>query len=188
MLTPNKKPFYITFGAADHFPYGTNDYVVAYAENERDASEAFRTKYPDVHAGLYNYAFIYDQNSWKNGIKNYYEGKEPADTVEKNGIFVIAMEVENSFPYPTGIATSEENAKAMIEDLKKQDKELLGEDREYFYSELTPDCLDLYNGSVVNYYNEGEITQVDKSEYSNRFDQIDYELGLPEEEFDDLEK
>lgn len=189
MLTPNKKPFYITFGTADHFPYGIKDYVVAYAQNEREASEAFRAKYPNVHEGLYNFDSIYDQDSWDNGIKKYYEGKEPVDVVQKSGIFMVSMEVEDSFPYPSGIATSEENAIAMIEDLKKQDKELWGiEDREYFYSELTPDCLELYNGTIVNYYSKGEITQQDKTKCSNCFDQIDYELGLPEEEFDDLEK
>lgn len=193
MITPNKKPFYITFGTADHFPYGIKDYVVSYAENERDACEAFRTKYPDVHAGLYNFASIYDQDSWESGIKNYYEGKEPVDTVEKKGIFLVAVEVKDNYPYPCGIATSEENAKAMIEDLKKQDKELWSiEDGKYFYSELSPDRLEFFNGSIVNYYDGGKVIKQDKSENSNRLDQIDYELRIPEseleEEFDDIEK
>ena len=72
------QPFYITFGSASHFPYGINDYVVSYAQNEREASEIFRKKYPDAHEGLYNYSFIYTKDEWENGVKSFYTNG-PAD-------------------------------------------------------------------------------------------------------------
>ena len=81
MKTSEQHPFYITFGTADHFPYGFHDYVVVYAKDEASACESFRAKYPDAHEGYYNFAFIYDEDSWNGGVKAYYEGVKPADIV-----------------------------------------------------------------------------------------------------------
>jgi len=85
-----KKPFYITFGSSEHFPY-QNGYIIVIATSEKEACEKFREKYPDKTPGIYNFSFIYGKEAW-NGISSSYGYPE-----EILGISPKAIEYINAF-------------------------------------------------------------------------------------------
>lgn len=73
--------YYFTFGTAEHFPFGINDYVLVTANNQFAAENKFREVHPDAHENLINCAFIYSEREWGNNKmqQKYYNGKEPVE-------------------------------------------------------------------------------------------------------------
>ena len=69
--------YFFTYGSAMQFPYHDKDYVVVEgADNEKEAVEAYRKKYPDYNPGVVNCAFWYDENRWNDILKNHTGGRE----------------------------------------------------------------------------------------------------------------
>ena len=59
--------FYFTFGTSPLFPYQVG-WVEVIADNYEQASNKFRTRFPDRNDGLLNCAFSYSESFWKNTI------------------------------------------------------------------------------------------------------------------------
>lgn len=87
------RPFYITLGSSESFPY-KNDYIVVPATSEEDAIELFRSKYPDVTPGTCNFSEIYSRKEWlKLKMSSHYNDR-PAEIL---GIPEKAFELINEF-------------------------------------------------------------------------------------------
>lgn len=72
--------YYITFGSADYYPYGMDDYVLVKADTEHEARMVYRKYHPDVYEGILNFSFMYNQQEWDDGTSKYYDG-EPAEVL-----------------------------------------------------------------------------------------------------------
>lgn len=110
----NVQPYYVTFGSAEHYPYGRGEYVMVYADSEKAASETFRKNYPDHTPGVGNYAFIYSKELWDREVSDFYHGS-PSDVLRDTEMYMIYNNKEVA-----GLASSEENAKAMAEYLSNE--------------------------------------------------------------------
>lgn len=147
-------PYYITFGTADHFPYGVNDYVIVNAHSESEACHTFQKKYPDHTPGIYNFAFIYSEKEWNQmELASKYYKDSPADVLDSPRTFLVSIETEYDHPYPIGIATSEENARAMV--LRTESENRL-EGAKVTYLEMIPDSISYDKDGVMKmeYFNE----------------------------------
>ena len=59
--------FYYTFGTDNQFPY-KRGWVEVIAKNQEEADRKFRTRFPDVRAGILNCAFTYTEDSFSKTI------------------------------------------------------------------------------------------------------------------------
>ncbi len=66
--------YYFTYGSDPQYPYHRGQYVVVFADSMQEAVELYRIKYPDVHKGIINCAFYYNESQWEK-IKIQYPGR-----------------------------------------------------------------------------------------------------------------
>lgn len=114
------KPFYLTFNDSSTSPYGLGEYIVVYGKDINDASELYNKFYPNKIKGSYSYAFIYDEKNWKESISQFYDGKDPVETIgyeqeDPMQIYVVELDGVGELGY----ATNENIANKMVEALSK---------------------------------------------------------------------
>lgn len=71
--------YYITFGSAEYFPYGRDEYVLVKADNEMLARKTYRKVHPDYHEGILNFSSIYNEEEWNEISDKYYKDIKPAE-------------------------------------------------------------------------------------------------------------
>ena len=54
--------FYFTYGSDPQYPFN-GGYTIVVADSKKRAAAVFRLYHPDVHEGILNCAFVYDQES-----------------------------------------------------------------------------------------------------------------------------
>lgn len=67
-----KHNYYFTFGTASHFPFPSDQFLLIKANTMSDATEIFRSHYPDHFPDTINCAFIYTEDEWKT-VSHYYK-------------------------------------------------------------------------------------------------------------------
>lgn len=80
--------FYFTFGSDPEYPFGRDDYVRITCRDAGTACNLFNALYPKrPGSDAMNCAFMYDQSAWDRDVKQWYEGREPIEsvTVETGG-------------------------------------------------------------------------------------------------------
>lgn len=75
------KKFYFTFGSWEGYPYQST-YLIVEAESRQEAARLFREKYPDKTPNTVNCADIYNEKEWKEHVRDYYVGIEPAEVIQ----------------------------------------------------------------------------------------------------------
>ncbi len=79
VINDNLQKFYFTFGSDGRFPF-RNTYLIVLAEDERQAVEKFRAKYPDRGDGFVNCSFWYPEKRWHGSLNEKAYG-EPAEII-----------------------------------------------------------------------------------------------------------
>ena len=82
MLQTILDKFYFTFGTDEKYPFGTNDYVLVFADTMAEAHAKFKKRHPDRMPGIMNCAFYYTEEEWNNlsSVKNGVY-KKPAEVI-----------------------------------------------------------------------------------------------------------
>ena len=62
--TSETQRFYFTYGSNPIFPF-CGGYVIVKAGSLKEAIEKYRKEYPDVHDGLINCTFYYNESEWQ---------------------------------------------------------------------------------------------------------------------------
>lgn len=88
--------YYFTFGSAEQFPYGRDDYVLVIGTDYQDCMTAYRTKHPDVDEGILNCAFYYKETEWEKIEPEYYAGVSPAEVIVSSNVKAVVDEVADS--------------------------------------------------------------------------------------------
>lgn len=171
MKCSNMQPYYVTFGSANHFPFTRDEYILIYADNEHNAAELFRKHYPDYTPNVYNFAYMYSKNEWKD-VQKFYSGG-PAEVLINSELYVIS----NS-QGPLGYASSKENAETMCNFFRKKFFELapdLNTDIHYTNKMLDQCYFKNLSAIVVN----GKIIDISdqfkESELNADFEEIEFE-------------
>lgn len=83
------KEFYFTFGSAEHFPFGQNEYIMITAPSYHSAATLFNILYPFITDGeidkeTLNCAFTYTEEEWVENdmAERWYGGRGPAETFD----------------------------------------------------------------------------------------------------------
>ncbi len=74
--------YFYTFGTSSQFPY-KRGWVEIHAEDMHGADEKFRSRFPDVHPGTLNCAFVYNEEQWsKMDPENNWHGWKCHEIIE----------------------------------------------------------------------------------------------------------
>lgn len=77
------KPFYITFGSDEQFPFKQDEYVVVMAKDEKEADLIFKYNYRHpIDESIGNYSNIYNEDVWFDKVGKHYEDKTPSRALE----------------------------------------------------------------------------------------------------------
>ena len=152
------KPFYVTFNDSPVSPYGLGEFVIVYGNDINDASENYRKVHPNIEKDHYNFAFIYNENSWKQNVSQFYSTKEPSEIIGEKEAEQEADDkpreiylVENQSGV-CGYITSEEIANDLVSLLREKDTD----SNFSIYSCLTSISKPASKNLVANFSNENK--------------------------------
>lgn len=92
--------FYYTFGSADDYPFGREDYVVVEAWSQNDANRIFRTHHPDKNAGVLNCADYYTEAQFREMKDAYYPGRKPTEILKQTSSHINVFMSPEEIWYP----------------------------------------------------------------------------------------
>ena len=73
--------FYVTFGSAEYYPYGRDAYIIVRAFTEREAARKYRKRHPDIHEGILNCAFLYNEKTFQSDVCSFYKDTVPSEII-----------------------------------------------------------------------------------------------------------